>query len=94
MENISIPQISEIEHKIKNISKTNIKKNYQEESQTVQFVHKQDNTAADLKKVLTTLPLNSQLTICVDETMAFDVRRIAGLKQLVKSSLMLNIWKN
>jgi hypothetical protein len=58
MENTdNVPPVSETNHKIKNASKKNTKRYYQEESQVVQVVYKQDVTGGGLLKVPTTLPL-------------------------------------
>ena len=58
---INISTISETNHKIKNASERNIKRGCQEQSQTIQIVHKQGTTAGGLLKVPTALPLK-QLT--------------------------------
>lgn len=53
---ISIPPILETNYEIKKASEKNIKRFYQEKSQTIQFGHKQ-STTADLPKVPTALTL-------------------------------------
>lgn len=45
---INIPPITETNHKLTNVSETNIKKHYEEQSLTIQVVHKQGT-----KKMLT-----------------------------------------
>ena len=48
---IKIPPISEANHKIKNTFEKNIKRCYQEQSQTFQVVHKQSITTDGLLKI-------------------------------------------
>jgi hypothetical protein len=46
---------SETNHKIKNTAKKNIKRCYQEQSQTFRVIHKEDMTDVGLSKEPTTL---------------------------------------
>lgn len=54
---INIHPISETNHKIKNVFEKNVKRYYQEQSQTIQIVQRQGTKAVVLSKVPTTLPL-------------------------------------
>ena len=55
---INIPPTSETNHKIKNVSEKNIKRHYQEQSQTVQAGQKQGTRAAERHWTVEKVKLN------------------------------------
>lgn len=73
---ISTPPVSETSYKIKKASEKNIKRFYQEKSQTIQFVHKQNTTAADLPKVPTALTLKWLTDKLVSVEMSSEIRKL------------------
>ena len=84
---INIPPVLETNHKIKNASEKSIKIYYQEQSQCVQILHKEDKSAVGLSQVLTTLPLKwlADKPVWVEKFLTSN--KLQALGQLIQERL-------